>query len=207
MIFFKKQLTRQAGFTIVEAMLAIFIVTIVGISIIAFESDIFSLNNIISNIFTSQNEARQTLKTMTAEIRSLSPSSNGAFPIAEATDVSFIFYSNTDSDQLKERVRYFLDGQIFKKGVIKPTGNPLIYNQANEVITELVHNVAPGTSQIFSYYDTNYDGTIAPLAFPVSVSAVRLIKITVPIDQNAVRTPGPIILTTQVTPRNLKDNL
>ena len=67
--------------------------------------------------------------------------------------------------------------------------------------------MANEATPIFDYYDTNYDGTTAPLAQPVSAIAVRLVKITLIIDKNSLRPPAPITMTTQVSMRNLKDNL
>lgn len=206
MIFQNRQ-KLKSGFSIVEILVAIFILSLVGVAIATFQKDIFSFNTIISSGLAAQHEARRALKTITAEVRPLSPSSTGAYPIAEADPTSFIFYSDIDTDQLKERVRYFLDGTILKKGVIKPSGTPLSYNPANEIISEIVYDVANGATPVFNYYDTNYDGTTSPLVEPVDILAVRLVKVTIVIDKNPNRPPGPITLTTQVSMRNLKDNL
>jgi type II secretory pathway component PulJ len=206
-MIFQNQQKLISGFSIIEVLVVIFILSLVGVTVATFQKDVFSLNTIISNSLTALDEARRTLKMMTAEIRPLSPSSLGAYPIAEADPTSFIFYSDINSDQLKERVRYFLDGKILKKGVIKPSGTPLTYNSANEIISEAIHDVANGSTPIFNYYDKNYDGTTSPLTQPVDILSVRLIKITIAIDRDPNRSPGPITLTTQVSMRNLKDNL
>ena len=205
-MIFQNQQKFTSGFSIIETLVVIFIISLVGIAVIAFQKDVFSLNTILSNSLVAQNEVRRTLKIMTAEIRPLSPSSVGAYPIAEANPTSFIFYSDIDNDQLKERVRYFLNGTILKKGVIKPSGLPLAYNPVNEIISELIHDVVNGTTLIFNYYDKNYDGTTPSLTQPVDISAVRLIKITIVIDKDPNKSPGPISLITQVSMRNLIDN-
>ena len=106
---------------------------------------------------------------------------------------------------MKEKVRYFLAGTTLQKGVIKPTGSPLIYNSINEKISTFVNNVI--STSIFDYYDENYDGTTAPLSFPVNVSDIRLVKITVMVEQDPNRSPTPMVFSTQVSIRNLKDNL
>jgi len=196
----------KSGFSIIEALVVIFIISLVGLVVVTFQMDVFSLNTLLSGNLAAQDEARKMLKNITAEVRPLSPSSAGAYPIAEASPTSFIFYSDIDSDQLKERIRYFLSGTTLKKGVIKPSGAPLAYNPANESISEMIHDVKINTNVIFEYYDKNYDGTTSSLIQPVDIPAVRLIKITVIIDKDPNRSPGPIILTTQVSMRNLKDN-
>ena len=141
---------------------------------------------------------------MISEIRTASVSSNGAYPIDQATVSSFTFFSDINNDNLREKIRYFLSGSTLQKGVIQPTGNPLVYNPANEKISILASGV---TSLAFGYYDKNYDGTTAALSFPINVPVVRLVKITVTIDQDPNRPPGPMTFTTQVSIRNLKDNL
>jgi len=206
MIFQNKQ-KLNSGFSIIEVLVVIFILSLIGVAVATFQKDVFSFNTILSSSLAAQDEARRALRIITAEVRPLSPSSVGAYPIAEADPTSFIFYNDIDSDQLKERVRYFLDGKTLKKGVIKPSGNPLTYNPANEIISEIVHDVANGATAIFNYYDTNYDGTTPPLTEPVNLLAVRLVKVTIVIDKDPNRSPGPITLTTQVSMRNLKDNL
>ena len=195
------------GFSMIEIVVVIFILGLIGVTVWSFQSDIFLLNNIISGNITSQEEARNSFKTMTSEIRSISPSSLGAYPIYEANFNSFTFYSDIDDDGLKERIRYFLNGNILNKGVLKPSGNPLAYNPANEEIKEIIHNISNGSTPIFDYYDTNYDGATLPLSQPINIVAVRLVKITVIVNRNSSNPPSLITFTTQVSMRNLKDNL
>ena len=92
-----------------------------------------------------------------------------------------------------------------QKGVIIPTGSPLDYDPATEKITTLLTNVT--NSSIFGYYDKNYEGTTAALSSPVNISAVRLIKITVTVDKDPNKPPAPTTFSTQISFRNLKDNL
>lgn len=198
---------HKSGFSMIEVMAGVFILTLIGFVIYAFQKNVFSLNRIISSSLTAQNEARRALKIMSAEIRTASPSSLGAYAIAQATASSFTFYSDIDGDSLKERVRYFVEGAILKKGIIKPSGAPLVYNPANEIVSALIHDVANDVTSIFSYYDTDYDGTTQPISEPVNISVVRLVKIYVLIDKNALAPPAPIAVTTQISMRNLKDNL
>jgi type II secretory pathway component PulJ len=203
----RKNYKSKSGLSVIEVLVGIFILSLIGLAVYSFQKDVFSLNRIISGGLTAQDEARRSLKTMSAEIRTASPSSLGAYALVQTAPSSFTFYSNIDGDSFKERVRYFLEGTTLKKGVIKPSGSPLTYDPANEVITELIHDVANGTTSIFSYYDENYDGTTQPLAEPIDISAVRLVKITVVIDRDPTQPPGPMTLTTQINMRNLKDNL
>lgn len=204
---YKKLRARDSGFSVIEATVAISILTLVGLAVYAFQKNVFSLNRILSQSIVAQEEVRHALKIMSAEIRAASPSSVGAYAIAQTTASSFIFYSNIDDDPFKERVRYFLDGATLKKGVTKPAGDPLTYSPSNEVVRDVVRDVANGTTALFSYYDTDYDGTSLPLTEPIDISVVRLVRIVIIVDRDVSLPPGPMTLTTQISMRNLKDNL
>ncbi len=199
---------KKNGFTLVETLVSLSIFILIMMVVSTFAVNIFSFNRIAFTGFSGEDEARKIIRPMAGEIRSLSPSSIGAYPIETVTASTFTFYADTNNDGLKERVRYFTSGNILKKGVITPTGNPLTYNAGNEVITDVVHGVL-NPSSVFSYYDSNYDGTAgyAALTNPVDPSLVRLIKVTVTVDSNGSIAPGPTTISTQVSPRNLKSNL
>jgi type II secretory pathway pseudopilin PulG len=198
---------KQGGFSIIEMIIVIFILTLISILVVNFQLDIFSLNRLSSDNLNIQTNLRQSLKTLTAEIRSAIPSTLGAYPLVQTSTSSLVFYTNTDSDTLVEKVRYFLDGQTFKKGTVKPTGSPLTYNPANESFKTLADNVTNSETAIFDYYNTDYDGTSPALSQPVDSGLVRLIKVTLIIDEDVTKLPPPVSITTQVTPRNIKDNL
>ena len=183
---------------------SIFVLIIGVLTLLA--KNIFSYDSFISSGLNSVDISRVALKTMTAEIRSASNSSNGAYSIDSATPTSFSFYGDINNDGLKERIRYFMSGTILKKGVLKPTGNPPTYISANETVTNFVKNIT-NISTIFLYYDKNYDGTTAALLTPINVNLIRLVKITLTTDEDPNRPPIPVTLTTQVSIRNLKDNL
>jgi len=197
----------NCGFSLIEVLIAVFILAVLGGAVGLFQKDIFSLNDIISGNMASQQEIRQAFKLMSSQVRSMSFSSIGSYPIGEASSYSLMFYDDVDNDGFKERLRYFLAGNIFKKGVLKPAGDPLSYNPASEVVVDLVHYVANGATPVFEYYDENYDGATQPLTMPDALLSVRLIKITLITDKDPTRNPGPLLMTTQVSIRNLKDNL
>ena len=195
------------GFTIIEILTSIFVLSLIVLLIGSFQKNVFSLNSIIQSGLTVQQEGRKALKTIIPEIRSISSSSTGSYPLAEVQQNSIIFYSDIDGDGLKERLRYFLDGNILKRGVLKPTGDPAQYILGNEAVSEFVHEIANGATDIFNYYDTNYDGATDPLLYPINILNVRLIEITLIIDGNGSRPPVPVTLKSKASMRNLKDNL
>jgi type II secretory pathway component PulJ len=206
----KKKFVKRtaAGFTIVETMVAIFIVVILVQATTAFYSDIINTNNAMTGNLSSQMEVRKAFAAMSADIRSALPSSNGAYTIDTATSSYFAYYSDIDGDGLKEKIRYFLSGKILKIGIIKPTGNPLVYNVANEKISALINNVVNTPAKpIFSYYNSSYNGTSSPMTLPISIPAVRLIKINVFVNHNQKFPSAVLEFSTQISIRNLKDNM
>ncbi len=199
-------LGANRGFTLVEIIIVVAIFALIGLAVGSFFSDTFSLQRLISGNLSASGDARRALKTMTAEIRTASPSSLGTYALSSAATSTFTFYSNIDTDALKERVRYYIDAGDLKKAVLKPSGNPLAYTGA-ETVSTLVHDIRNGTTSLFSYYDETYTGSSTPLATGFEITDVRLVRIDIGIDSDPNQPPGPRWYTTQVSFRNLKDNL
>lgn len=191
------------GFTLIEivVVLGIFMLLLVGLGYLMLGA--FRTQYVTFSQLQGQKEARTALENFVKEARRADTSSIGSYLIETATASAFTFYSDIDADTYREKVRYFLDGENFKKGVIKPSGTPLTYNSADEIITTVAQNVI--SDQIFSFYDENYDGTTAALTFPVNVTDIRLAKITLTIEQDAYVSPEPLIVTSQVEIRNLNE--
>lgn len=204
---FLKNIKINKGITLLETLIAMGIFSLIMIAIGAFAKDLFFYNDVFTGGLTSYDEARKVLQPIASEIRSASSSSLGSYPIEKAANTEFIFFSDIDNNGLKERIRYFIVGNILKRGVTIPTGSPLQYLSANETISDIVHGVSNGLTPIFSYYNSSYNGNTAALTQPVSIIDVRLVKITIVIDADPNRPPAPVTVTTQVNIRNLKDNL
>lgn len=202
-IFFSK------GFTLVEIVVVVGIVSVIGLLIAKFQSDVFSFNRTFSSSFTTADSAQKLLRPMTAEIRSASPSSSGAFPIDSIGQYNFSFYSDIDNDGLKELVKYYATGTVMYKDVIKPTGNtPAVYNTANKVTTTFitgVRNISDNVP-IFQYYSSAYTGGAGGEVLPSGgkVEDVRLVKISIKIDDDSNKAPIALTVSSQVSIRNLK---
>lgn len=202
-----KKINFKKGFTLVETILAVAIFTAIVGALGAFQRDVFFFNDVLQIGLNNVSEARKVLRPFVGEVRGAQPSNLGASAIESAQQKSFIFYTDANADGLKERVRYFVEGDTFKKGVTEPTGNPFVYNLSDEKIISVVSDVINEQTN-FSYYDSSYNGTTStpPLIFPVSPSDVRLIRVDLTIDSNPDRAPSLMTITTQATVRNLKDN-
>jgi hypothetical protein len=138
--------------------------------------NITGFNGFLTQNITAQNELQMTLYTFVTELRSMGPSAVGAYPIESASATSLVFFSDIDQDGVFERLRYYLNGNIMMKGVIKPSGAPLTYDPANEKTTEAVHNVISSSNPIFSYFAYKSILTDPIMTAPVTVSLIRAVK-------------------------------
>jgi prepilin-type N-terminal cleavage/methylation domain-containing protein len=195
------------AFSLVEMLVAAAIASAIFLAVFNFGASIFSFNSNAQANLSAQTDGRRVLKNIVKELRSSSPSSLGSYSLTLASSTGITFFVNLDNDIYKEQVRYFLQGRELKRGVIKPSGSPLSYNPANEQLSTVIGDLSNGATPIFDYFDSNYAGTSTPMAQPVQITKVRLIRVTLIIDRDTNRSPSPIMVTSQVFLRNLKDNL
>lgn len=200
------QLNNQ-GISLMEILVAISIFSLLVIGTVSIFSYSLKSNKIIWEQLSTQNEGRKIIQDFINELRSANYSSIGAYPLLTVDPQEIIFYSNIDTDTYREQVRYFLDNDILKKGVIKPTGTPLSYSSGNEVITEIVHDIGNGSDPIFYYYGQNYgNASSTPLSAPVSAIEVRMVGITLELEEDPTASPVPFHIESKVAVRSLKDN-
>lgn len=200
-------LHRNRGFTLMELLIVIAIIGVVGVVVGKFSADVFSYNRTFNGTFSTIDDAEKLLRPMTQEIRSASASNTGAYAIDAIGDYSFSFYSDIDNDGLKEWIRYSLSGTTMSKEVIKPSGNPLTYNQASKVTTTFLSNVQNQAASlpIFTYYDSTYTGGAGGVVSSSgALDSIRLIGITVRLDADPIKPPAAVDVTTKVSIRNLK---
>ncbi len=196
------------GFTLVEVFITIGVFLLIMGAVAAFESNVFIHQRSISGSFRTAQDAQILLKTMLKELRGMEPGANGAYALVSAATSSVSFFADPGNDGTTEEITYFLATSTLYRGVIQPSGSPATYNPANQVNSPIVTNVrnSPSTP-LFQYFDTNYNGTSSPLSMPVTVTAVRLIKINLTLDVDINRSPQPVTYSAQANLRNLKTNL
>ncbi len=201
---------RKNGFSIVEVLVAVSIAVIAVGLVTAFARNMVVLNSSSQASLNAQLESRKILKSVISELRSASPSANGAYTIESLATSSIVFYADVNDDGDADRVRYYLEPvtRTLKRGVVLAAGSPASYNLGSEFFSTLISDVSNGTSTpIFGYYDENYAGTSTPLSYPVNISLVRFIQVTVLVDRDPNRPPGASTFTSGASLRNLKDNL
>ena len=198
----------QKGMTLVEVLVAMGISVVILVAVSAFEANIFTYKDSITGTFNTVQNVQIILKTMAKELRSASISSDGSFAIGQAGTSTVTFFVDLNNNGIKERVRYTLASSTLYKAVATPTGSPLSYSGITESTSTLLRSVSNGTStDMFQYFDATYDGSQAPLSQPVTLTTIRLIKISAVLDSGTIQAPSTKTYTTQVMFRNLKDNL
>ncbi|MCL5781800.1 MAG: prepilin-type N-terminal cleavage/methylation domain-containing protein, partial [Patescibacteria group bacterium] len=149
------------GYTLVELVVAISIMLVVMLSVVAFEYNVLDYNRSSKEALNNITDAENILKYMTKELRTMSPSASGSYPILNAATSSITFYSDVDGDGVKDQVRYYLVSTTLYRGVTAPVGSPPSYNSVNEKTVTLAQGVRNGaTYPVFEYFDGNYDGDI-----------------------------------------------
>jgi len=192
------------GFTLLE--IAVVVAIFIALSIVGAD---FVISGLKANIFGYEQDAavsnaRKAINVINQEIREAAQSDRGDYLLDTVATNTLTFFSNIDTDVNAEKIRYFLDGTSLKKGVIHPTGTPLEYQSANEVVTKVADYINNQSLAAFTYFDTNNNQITNPTTYKKNI---RLIHITLKINVTPNRAPIDYIVDTDVQIRNLKDNL
>ncbi|PIT93243.1 MAG: hypothetical protein COU06_00910 [Candidatus Harrisonbacteria bacterium CG10_big_fil_rev_8_21_14_0_10_38_8] len=197
-------MSKNRGFTLLELVIAMGIFIGVAFFIVVLSRRVFDTTLEFSSSLTTQQQIQQTLQVMVPEIRSMAQSNTGGYPVEEASTSTLIFYSDIDFDGVFERIRYSLSDGVFIRGVVEPTGNPLVYSTSTEVTRELVYNIIEGVD-VFSYYSSGVTSTEElPLIHPVDIQLIRMIRVDLIANQGSITNPSIVGGQEQVTIRNLR---
>ncbi|HRH23455.1 MAG TPA: hypothetical protein PK295_02400 [Candidatus Magasanikbacteria bacterium] len=201
----KSEYTRGTSLIEVSVVLGITMIVMLGASSFIILS--FRNQRILNDQLFGQKDARRVISEIVNTIRTAEGSSIGSYPIAEATTSSLTVYANIDGDSLRERVHYWLTGTDLKRGILKPSGNPLEYTGQEQVTTiaKYVQNVSRGTPT-FQYYTESYTGSQAAMTLPITITSVRMVKIIIEIEKDVTKSPVPLRVESLTHIRNLKTN-
>jgi prepilin-type N-terminal cleavage/methylation domain-containing protein len=195
----KKQaiIDNSRGFTIIELLVVVTIGVVVILVVFSIINQIFVRTSGGQSSYEAQADALASMNSMATEIRQATE-----VIAAQPQSITIRQYVDFD-DTVPSQVRFYLQGDELRKGIIPPTGSPptYTYNPANEVFDILSLRVANGANRIFTYY--NEDGD--ELSSPVPVGAVTLVKIDLTIEQR--NNPSPLSVSTRVQLRFNKNNL
>lgn len=201
-------LKKQKGFTLVEVMISVLIFTLLGLGVIELVSSMISTGNKTSIFLASSDQARKLSYQIMNELRNAVTASTGAYALNLANDQELIFFSNVDGGTDIERVRYYLSSGKLYRGVVKASGNPLVYNLGTEATAVVQNDVANGATPLFYYYGDSYDGSGSALTQPVNIVQVKFIQLNLQIfNKGGVTNTNYYTVTASGSIRSIKTNL
>ncbi len=202
------RLKPLTGFTLIEVVVVIGIFGLISGGVITLVSSVFVQSSKQGESIADTDQARKLSNKLTQELRNAVYGENGAYPLNSAGNQEIIFFSNVDSDDEVERVRYYLQSGALYKGIVQPTGSPYSYNPAQEVAEKVQSSVANNSTPLFYYYNDSYDGiTGTALTQPVNVAQVNFIKLNLILSNKAASSNVTYTVTGGSSIRNLKTNL
>lgn len=201
---------KQKGFSLIEVIFVISIFILALIAITAFILNTYRIYKYNFEQISTINEARRGIELMVKEIREAQYGDDGSYPLKEAGDFQFIFYSDIDKDEKVERVRYFLSGTDFKKGVVEPSGDPAQYVLADEIVSVISFYVRNSDIlPVFTYYNGDWPGDTVnnPLPTLTRLTDTKLMHVYLIVNIDPNRPPDNFELESDTQIRNLKTNL
>jgi Tfp pilus assembly protein PilV len=101
-------MNMERALTLIEAIVAIFIFSLVIGTVSGLILTVYRSHGFASQQSMAIEEARRGIEIMVKEIREAREGEDGSYPIEKADDKELIFYSDIDNDGKTERVRYYL---------------------------------------------------------------------------------------------------
>lgn len=190
----------------IEILIALAITALITMALGTLGARLLRSRTAVTGLAANQESINMLITPLLIELRSMQTSNTGVFPIEAASTSSLTFYSDTNKDGQVERLRYFLESDTLKRGVVVPSGNPPAYNLASELINNVIANLTPQGIGIFTYFGDATDIDGAALVWPLTLSTIKVIKINLVVNQNPGQVPGALYFTTSVAPRNLRNN-
>ncbi|MFV1917299.1 MAG: type II secretion system protein [Patescibacteria group bacterium] len=199
----------EKGFTLIEILITVVILGMLAAALLSLQYILSQNQILVWQSYLSVDEANADVTSLVREIRTAQAGENGSYHLEVAEDQELVFYSDSDFDGQVERLRYFLNGTQFIKGVIDPVGQPATYPSGNEAVKILTDNVRNAATPVFYYYNEDWpqDTVTNPLTTPATLSNVRLIRIFLRLNTNPDEADKDYLLESFSQIRTLKENL
>ena len=191
----------ERGMTLVETVVWVAVTLSAMLAIVTSVQYFYRTNNYAVEQAAAVSSAQRGIESMVKTMREASYSSNGAYPVIAISTSSVAFYADIDTDPFIERLRFYLDGDSLKRGMIDPSGDPPVYTNPETIssISDSVRNIDQGVTT-FRYYDVN--GNL--MTDLNDISALRFIEVTVVVNINPFRLPNQFTLRSTAALRNLR---
>ena len=198
----KNNLKPSKGFTLIETVVVIAIFIVVLGALVSSIRFFYRSNTHALEQSFAINSARIGIEKMVKDIREAAFSDEGSYPVISMATSSFSFYSDTDEDIFVEKVRYFLDGTNLNKGVTNSSGDPLVYDDNDEIVSLVSDNVRNISESVdlFSYF--NASGI--PMTNYASTTDLVFVTTEIVVNVNPARLPNNFTLRSSATLRNVR---
>lgn len=199
------------GLTLVEMMAAIFVVAAGMLGFTLLFSSTWKTNKFVIETGVTAVQVNRALNEVTTNLRKIRQADNGDYPIEAGDDFDLTVYIDVDGDGVTERVHYWLDAanDQVKRGVTDPVaGTPPTYPAGDTTVTTIANYIVNEASEpLFYYYNENYPGDTVnnPLATPVDIQSVRLVRVHLRMNIDPIKAPENINVESFVELRNLEN--
>ncbi len=190
---------KENGFSLVEIIAAVAISSLVTLMLGELIVQGYKNYRVTADQTTQVAIARRTQDTIVKELREAIVSDKGDYPLIKTETNRLEFYSDIDRDDARERLRYWRENNLLKRGTTEPVGDPPNYRDADEVV-RIIAQYLTSADPIFRYYKN--DGI--ELTPPLDVTAVILVGINFAIDVAPGQLPRGTTVNTVVELRNIK---
>ena len=202
-MFKKKIIYKKTGFSLIEVLISISIFLIISIISYNFIATGFRTSRFESEQATAIQEARKAMETIEKNIKMANDASDGSYAIEKAQSQELIIYSDIieDSNNFTEKIKFFIDTNTNELKKIITEYNPIDQLYNSTISTTTISKYANNQLEpLFHYYNNN--GTATTI-----INEIRRIKFSIKINVTPTIAPNDYYLESDITLRNLKDNL
>ncbi len=195
---------NERGFSLTETLVVIALFTIIMLVIFDNIASFYRLNAYTIAQSYQVDHARRGTEFMVRDLREMTFSDNGTFPLVVMQSNRVGFYSDIDRDNSVEYVEYSLASTTLYKRIYNATGSPPVYStttpESTAIISEYVQNQIQSIP-IFAYYNSEGDIAVATS----TVTDIRYVQVSVIVNIDPIRDPGQYMLRSSASLRNLKN--
>ncbi len=192
---------KQKGVTVIETLvyMAVFSILLTAISvtmITIYRAHDFAMSNTSAMV-----DMRRALELAVSNIKEAGFSDAGAYPVVSMSENEFVFYSDIDNDSKVEKVRFFVDGDVFKQGIIDSSGLPPTYDASTEVIKPIawhIRNTSRGVP-VFNFFNKQ----MQKITNMSKILDLRMVSLRLLIDTDTSRPPSYYDFYSSATLRNI----
>lgn len=201
---------RLKGLTLVEMMVTIFILSVGMLGFSLLLSSSWKSNKFILETGVASVQVNRATSQIMNNLRKVRQADNGDYPLESGDKFDIQAYLDIDDDGVTERVHYWLDtaNDRLMLGIREPSSaSPPTYaagDGTTSILAEYIVNDA--TQPVFYYYNENYPGDTVnnPIATPVAVENVRLVRVLLRINIDPIKAPNNINVESFVDLRNVE---